>query len=204
MGPADVPGLARPLGLQPRHGARLGPRPRRRLAGMAGQQIVVLGTYAPSLTGFRGDLIAAMIARGHRVTACAPDASPATVDGLRRLGADYRHVPFARNTLGPLADLATLKTLVRLFRSLRPQLVIAYTIKAVIYGSIAARLAGVPRAASMITGLGFAFGDGNEPRRRARGQKPRASYGKWAKPLTEGHGKTQCFRHFSVSLRPRS
>src|SRR4051794_17438956 len=38
----------------------------------------------------------------------------------------------------------------------------------------------------------------------ARGQKPRASYGKWAKPLTEGHGKTQCFRHFSVSLRPRS
>src|SRR3954447_24625151 len=40
--------------------------------------------------------------------------------------------------------------------------------------------------------------------RRARGQKPRASYGKWAKPLTEGHGKTQCFRHFSVSLRPRS
>ena len=133
---------------------------------MAGQQIVVLGTYAPSLTGFRGDLIAAMIARGHRVTACAPDASPATVDKLRRLGADYRHVPFARNTLGPLADLATLKTLVRLFKNLRPQLVVAYTIKAVIYGSIAARLAGVPRAASMITGLGFAFGDGNEPRRR--------------------------------------
>src|SRR3954454_19498153 len=38
----------------------------------------------------------------------------------------------------------------------------------------------------------------------AHGQKPRASYGKWAKPLTEGHGKTQCFRHFSVSLRPGS
>ena len=87
---------------------------------MAGQQIVVLGTYAPSLTGFRGDLIAAMIARGHKVTACAPDASPATVDKLRRLGADYRHVPFARNTLGPLADLATLKTLVRLFKSSDP------------------------------------------------------------------------------------
>src|SRR3954462_2021685 len=44
----------------------------------------------------------------------------------------------------------------------------------------------------------------DQMRRTARGQKPRASYGKWAKPLTEGHGKTQCFRHFSVSLRPRS
>lgn len=133
---------------------------------MPGQPIVVVGTYAPSLTVFRGDLIAAMVARGHRVTACAPDASPAIVEELRRLGADYRHVPFARNTLGPLADLATLTALVRLFRSVRPQLVLAYTIKAVIYGSIAGRLAGVPRAASMITGLGFAFGEGNEPRRR--------------------------------------
>src|SRR5690242_9488501 len=38
----------------------------------------------------------------------------------------------------------------------------------------------------------------------ARGHKPRASYGKWAKPLREGHGKTQRFRHASVSLRPRS
>src|SRR3954470_13225074 len=39
---------------------------------------------------------------------------------------------------------------------------------------------------------------------RARGQKPRASYGKWAKPLREGHGKIQRFRHSSVSLWPRS
>src|SRR3954453_11037907 len=39
---------------------------------------------------------------------------------------------------------------------------------------------------------------------KACGQKPRASYGKWAKPLREGHGKTQRFRHSSVSLRPRS
>src|SRR3954447_12966334 len=40
--------------------------------------------------------------------------------------------------------------------------------------------------------------------KRACGQKPRASYGKWAKPLREGHGKTQRFRHSSVSLWPRS
>ena len=40
--------------------------------------------------------------------------------------------------------------------------------------------------------------------RSARGQKPRASYGKRAKPLREGHGKTQRFRHSSVSRRPRS
>src|SRR5690348_11946524 len=36
----------------------------------------------------------------------------------------------------------------------------------------------------------------------ARGQKPRASYGKWAEPLRNGHGKTQRFRRSSTSLRP--
>src|SRR4051812_20257314 len=51
---------------------------------------------------------------------------------------------------------------------------------------------------------GRSFTSSTEASVTARGQKPRASYGKWAKPLTEGHGKTQCFRHFSVSLRPRS
>src|SRR3954451_13186919 len=30
-----------------------------------------------------------------------------------------------------------------------------------------------------------------DPDETACGQKPRASYGKWAKPLREGHGKTQ-------------
>ncbi len=42
----------------------------------------------------------------------------------------------------------------------------------------------------------------HEEGRRARGQKPRASYGKWTEPLRKGHGKTQRFRHSSISLRP--
>src|SRR3954466_3634670 len=42
------------------------------------------------------------------------------------------------------------------------------------------------------------------PARIARGQKPRASYGKWTEAPRKEHGKTQCFRHSSISLRPRS
>jgi glycosyltransferase involved in cell wall biosynthesis len=47
------------------------------------------------------------------------------------------------------------------FRKLRLDIFLGYTVKPVVYGSIAARLAGVPRIYSIITGLGYAFsGDG--------------------------------------------
>ena len=51
-------------------------------------------------------------------------------------------------------------------RALRPDIVMGYTPKPAIYGSIAARLAGVPRIVPMITGLGYAF-LGHSPRDRA-------------------------------------
>lgn len=47
----------------------------------------------------------------------------------------------------------------RRVRRVRPQYVLGYTIKPVIYGSLAAWLAGVPRRFALITGLGYAFQD---------------------------------------------
>jgi glycosyltransferase involved in cell wall biosynthesis len=50
-------------------------------------------------------------------------------------------------------------------RSIKPTYVLGYTIKPVIYGSIAAWLAGVPHRFALITGLGYAFqGDGQRSR----------------------------------------
>jgi glycosyltransferase involved in cell wall biosynthesis len=47
----------------------------------------------------------------------------------------------------------------RAFRQLRPDVVISYTMKPVIYGGIAARLAGVPDRHALMTGLGYVFAD---------------------------------------------
>jgi glycosyltransferase involved in cell wall biosynthesis len=60
-------------------------------------------------------------------------------------------------------DIHTLFSLVALFRELRPDVVFNYMIKPVIYGSLAARMAGVPARFSMITGLGSAFGTEGGP-----------------------------------------
>lgn len=139
-------------------------------------KVVVLGGYAPALIRFRGDLIADMVRAGHDVVACAPGAHPEVAEGLRARGAGYVPVRMDRAGTNPIADLSTLLGLRRLFKRLRPDLVFAYTSKAVIYGSGAARLAGVPRIFPMITGLGYAFIDGRELKRRVLRRTKAALY----------------------------
>ncbi|MGH6921577.1 MAG: glycosyltransferase family 4 protein [Geminicoccaceae bacterium] len=130
------------------------------------RKVVVIGGFAPALISFRGDLIAAMASAGHEVIACAPGTHPEVAEALRARGARYLPVKLDRSGTNPLADLSSLLSLRQLFRQLRPDLVLAYTAKAVIYGAGAARLAGVPRIFAMITGLGYAFIEGRELKRR--------------------------------------
>lgn len=120
-------------------------------------RIVLLGSHSSSLIGFRGRLIERMVGEGHEVIGCAPGRDERVVQGLERLGARYVQVKLSRTGLNLAADLASLIDLYGLFRRLRPAALFSYTVKPVVYGSFAARLAGVRGIYSMITGLGYAF-----------------------------------------------
>jgi len=130
-----------------------------------GKHVVVLGGYAPSLINFRGPLLRHLIGDGHRVEAWAPDDAPEVSRHLAELGATYRRVALARTGLNPFTDLWTLATLYFALRDARPDVLIAYTAKPVIYGTLAARLAGVRYCFALITGLGYAFGGESTARR---------------------------------------
>jgi glycosyltransferase involved in cell wall biosynthesis len=123
------------------------------------QSILVVGGYAPSLTNFRGPLLAAMVAAGHRVAAAAPGLTEDVVarDRLAQIGVATYDVPFVRAGLNPWQDLCAGFALWWLLRALRPECVLCYTVKPVIWGTLAAWLAGVPRRYALITGLGYAF-----------------------------------------------
>lgn len=71
-------------------------------------------------------------------------------------------IPARRAGKNPLADLWLLWQLFKLMRKIKPEVVLGYTIKPVIYGTIAAWLARVPRRFALITGLGFAFTNDRE------------------------------------------
>ena len=128
--------------------------------------IMVIGGTGRSLVNFRGPLLRRMVALGHRVTACAPADNPDVANELEAMGVTYRDLSIGRTGVNPVQDARTLAALFLLFRELRPDAVLSYTIKPVIWGGVAAQLAGVPRFYAMITGLGYAFLNGGGVRQR--------------------------------------
>jgi glycosyltransferase involved in cell wall biosynthesis len=127
------------------------------------KHVFVLASYAPSLINFRGTLLAAMVRRGWRVTAAAPDIDAGTSAHLVALGVVPLTISTARTGMNPLADLAYRGALEAAFRRLKPDVLLAYTAKPIIWGTLAARAAGVPRVVVMITGLGYAFTPPSRP-----------------------------------------
>lgn len=61
---------------------------------------------------------------------------------------------------GPAAEWRSLKQIVRLYRSERPDIVHHVALKPIVLGSIAARLAGVPSVVNAFAGLGYLFTEG--------------------------------------------
>jgi glycosyltransferase involved in cell wall biosynthesis len=130
-------------------------------------RILIIASLGESLSLFRGDLIRDWIAAGHVVFAAAPGEEAAA--DMTKLGARFRSIPMRRTGLNPFQDLSLVAALIRLIRKLRPDFVFLYTIKPVIYGSLAARLRPRSRVFSMITGAGYFFTDPSGWRRRLRG-----------------------------------
>lgn len=120
-------------------------------------KVILVGSYAKSLILFRGPLLEDLVRAGHEVIACAPEIPESIEAELKKLGVRAESIRFARTGLNPFEDLSTVRDLMTLFRATRPDVVLSYTIKPVIYASIAAQLCGVKTRAAMITGLGYAF-----------------------------------------------
>jgi glycosyltransferase involved in cell wall biosynthesis len=120
-------------------------------------KIVVLGSLPESLINFRWHLLHAMVALGHTVTGCSSGAPTEVVNELAKINVSYRSISLERTGWNPLNDLQSLYELCKLFKELGPDILLSYTVKPVIYGSIAASFVGIPHIYSMITGLGYSF-----------------------------------------------
>ncbi len=90
----------------------------------------------------RAALAEAALAAGYEVHAATMDGP--SVPRIQAMGVAHHVIPMSRSGKHPLQELKTLWALYRLFKRLRPDLVHLVTIKPVLYGGIAARMAGVP------------------------------------------------------------
>ncbi len=146
------------------------------------RRVLVLGVEPNSLLNFRKGLFVALRKAGHEVHAASAAADPDTLRGLALLGVTHHQVYFARTGMNPMKDSRTILSLTKLFRALRPDCILAYTPKPVMYGAIAAKLAGCPHFAALITGLGYSFNPGQELRRKFANHITRTLY-RMALPL---------------------
>jgi glycosyltransferase involved in cell wall biosynthesis len=118
------------------------------------KSIILCGNTAWGMLNFRRDLIAALLAHGHSVTVLAP-AAPESVQ-LEALGATFVPVSIQSKGTNPLVELRCARRIHSVLKSLRPDIVLPFTIKSVIYCGIACRLLGIA-CVPTITGMGSAF-----------------------------------------------
>jgi glycosyltransferase involved in cell wall biosynthesis len=111
-----------------------------------------------SMVRYRGELIAGLVERGWRVSAVA-DFRQGDLDHLRRLGVAPVELRVEAASQNPLKDLGYLARLAGVLRRLRPDLVHNFSVKPVIYGSLAAKLVGTPAIVNSVTGGGMLRAD---------------------------------------------
>lgn len=119
-------------------------------------RIAVVASLTSSLIGFRYELLRELALRAD-VLALAPDHDPRAETALARIGVRFQRIPMARTGKNPFQDILTLVALLHAFRTFRPDIVLPYTMKPIIYAGLAGRIVGVRKRVAMCTGLGYLF-----------------------------------------------
>jgi glycosyltransferase involved in cell wall biosynthesis len=128
------------------------------------QKVILVCNRDQGLWRFRRGLMEALLRRRIEVVAATPPGP--WVDKIVRLG--VRHIPIAlKEFVSPRSDLALCRSLYRIFREEKPDIVHNMTVKPNVYGTMAARLAGVPRVVSLVCGAGYGFSNEKGWRRKA-------------------------------------
>ena len=118
-------------------------------------RVAVVINTSWNIWNFRRGLVRALQAAGHEVLAIAPpDDYSARLES--ELGCRYVPILMENKGTNPLKDAQLTRRFLAIYRRERPDVVLHFTIKPNIYGTLAARLAGVP-SINNVSGLGTVF-----------------------------------------------
>lgn len=120
-----------------------------------GAKIVLFANTDWYLYNFRRSLALALKHEGYELLLISPPGEYGKK--LRELGLRWEPVPMERRSLNPLRELLFLWRLRGVFAREKPALVHGFTIKCAVYGSVAARLAGVAARVNAVAGMGYVF-----------------------------------------------
>jgi glycosyltransferase involved in cell wall biosynthesis len=116
--------------------------------------IAIVINTAWNIYNFRRGMLKVFLEEGHRIVCIAPRDDYA--EKLGALGFEYREIRMNNKGTNPFEDAKLIVDFYKVFKSVRPDVLLHYTIKPNIYGSMAAGLLGIP-VISNISGLGTVF-----------------------------------------------
>ncbi|WPC32137.1 glycosyltransferase family 4 protein [Acinetobacter towneri] len=123
------------------------------------KKFVMIGTTAACFYGFRSELIKNLNSKNITVYAFTTDNDALELEKISKLGAIPISYQLNRGGLNPLADMFATYKLAQKINQLKPDLVFSYFSKPVIFGTLAAKIAKVPKIIGMLEGLGYTFTD---------------------------------------------
>src|SRR5690606_10153634 len=123
------------------------------------KKVILIGTVATSFYGFRADLIRMLLKKGYQVYAFTSESTAEDLKKIEQLGAIPITYTLNRGGLNPLADIFATYKLAKKIKVINPDLVFSYFSKPVIFGTLAAKIAKVPKIIGMLEGLGYTFTD---------------------------------------------
>jgi len=120
--------------------------------------ILFVSNTAFSMWNFRRDVMRHYLNEGYDVSCIA--ANDTYAEQIKNLGVNFYSIPISRSGTNPFSEIKILIFISEILKSIRPDVIVSYTIKPNIYMPILAKMKKIPCLA-VVTGLGYAYiGDG--------------------------------------------
>tara|TARA_A100001035_G_C27786462_1_gene504676 strand:+ start:2496 stop:3629 length:1134 start_codon:yes stop_codon:yes gene_type:complete len=119
--------------------------------------VALISNSPQTLINFKGDLIKDLNEKGYKVFVCCSDCSLETIREIESLGGIHINIYLTRLGFNFIKDLSNFKDLKNILSEIKPDYVISYFAKAIIFGNLAAFLSGIKNRFVIIEGLGYAF-----------------------------------------------
>jgi len=117
-------------------------------------KILILANDESTIYNFRRELLQRLVQEKYKVIVCFPRGSK--TQNIINIGCEFVDIEVNRNGKNPLEDFKLLLRYRAILKVYKPDVVLTYTIKPNVYGSIACRLEKVPYV-NNVTGLGSIF-----------------------------------------------
>lgn len=120
-------------------------------------KILLIGNQASTIILFRKKLIEQLVSKDISVHILTMDNDREKFLQISQLGATPEQYIFSRSGMNPLSDMVNTVSLSKKIKEINPDVVFCFFPKPVIFGTLAAKLAGVKYVYNLLEGLGFCY-----------------------------------------------